>query len=74
LLPPPDADQACPEVAELTAMLRVQAATGPGHPRAVELVGELAVRSAEFATLRARHDVEDTTRGRMRVDRPLAGS
>ncbi|WIX92119.1 hypothetical protein QRY02_17395 [Amycolatopsis sp. DG1A-15b] len=69
----PEAGQACPEraatVAELTAMLRAQVAAEPGHPRAVEL----AVRSAEFATLWARHDVEDTTRGRMRVDHPLFG-
>jgi hypothetical protein len=39
----------------------------------VELVGELAVRSDEFATLWARHDVEETTRGRMRVNHPLVG-
>ena len=48
----PQADQACPDraatVAELTAMLRAQVAAEPGHPRAVELVGELAARSAEF--------------------------
>ena len=73
----PEADQACPErsgtVAELTAMLRTQVAAEPGHPRAVELVSELAVRSAEFAALWARHDVEDTTRGRMRVEHPLVG-
>lgn len=73
----PDADQTCPEraatVAELTAMLRAQVAAEPGHPRAVELVGELAVRSTEFVTLWARHDVEDTTRGRMRVNHPLVG-
>jgi transcriptional regulator with XRE-family HTH domain len=73
----PDADQACPEraatVAELTGMLRAQVAAEPGHPRAVELVGELAVRSDEFATLWARHDVEDTTRGRMRINHPLVG-
>ncbi|MDI5907405.1 MULTISPECIES: helix-turn-helix transcriptional regulator [Streptomyces] len=77
LLLHPEADQACPEraatVAELTAMLRTQVAADPGHPRAVELVGELAVRSDEFATLWARHDVEETTRGRMRVNHPLVG-
>lgn len=54
-------------------MPRTQVAAEPGHPRAVELVGELAVRSTEFATLWARHDVEDTTRGRMRVEHPLVG-
>ncbi|WP_329133682.1 helix-turn-helix transcriptional regulator [Streptomyces sp. NBC_01476] len=77
LLLHPEADQTCPEraatVAELTAMLRAQVAADPGHPRATELVGELAVRSDEFAALWARHDVEETTRGRMRVNHPLVG-
>ncbi|MGH3250739.1 MAG: helix-turn-helix domain-containing protein [Trebonia sp.] len=77
LLLHPEADQACPEraatVAELTGMLRSQVAADPGHPRAAELVGELAVRSSEFAALWARHDVEGTTRGRMRVNHPLVG-
>jgi transcriptional regulator with XRE-family HTH domain len=77
LLLHPEADQACPEraatVAELTAMLRTQVAADPGHPRAAELVGELSVRSVEFTTLWARHDVEATTRGRMRVNHPLVG-
>ncbi|MEU9882136.1 helix-turn-helix transcriptional regulator [Streptomyces phaeochromogenes] len=72
-----EADQTCPEraatVVELTAMLRAQVAAHPGHPRAAELVGELAVHSGEFATLWARHDVEETTRGRMRVNHPLVG-
>jgi transcriptional regulator with XRE-family HTH domain len=77
LLLHPQADQTCPDraatVAELTAMLRAQVAAEPGHPRAVELVGELAVYSNEFATLWARHDVQETTRGRMRVNHPLVG-
>ncbi|WP_216896667.1 helix-turn-helix transcriptional regulator [Nocardia alni] len=77
LLLHPDADPACPEraatVAELTAMLRAQVASAPAHPRAVQLVGELAVHNAEFATLWARHDVESATRGRMRVFHPLVG-
>lgn len=54
-------------------MLRAQVAAEPGHPRAVELVGELAVRSDEFAAIWARHDVAETTRGRMRVNHPLVG-
>ncbi|WP_425424732.1 helix-turn-helix transcriptional regulator [Streptomyces aurantiacus] len=69
--------QTCPEraatVAELIGMLRTQVAADPAHPRAVELVGELAVRSDKFTTLWARHDVEAPTRGRMRVDHPLVG-
>ncbi|MGW2233404.1 MmyB family transcriptional regulator [Streptomyces sp. NPDC001759] len=73
----PETGQACPDraatVVELTGMLRTQIAADPGHPRAVQLVGELAVRSDEFATLWARHDVEETTRGRIRVDHPLVG-
>ncbi|MDX8141013.1 helix-turn-helix transcriptional regulator [Lentzea sp. BCCO 10_0061] len=77
LLLHPEADQACPDraatVAELTGMLRAQVSAEPGHPRATELVDELKARSGEFATLWARHDVEDTTRGRMRVNHPLVG-
>jgi transcriptional regulator with XRE-family HTH domain len=77
LLLHPDADQTCPDraatVAELIGMLRRQVAADPGHPRAVELVGEFAVRSPEFATLWARHDVVETMRGQMRVNHPLVG-
>jgi transcriptional regulator with XRE-family HTH domain len=77
LLLHPEADRTCPDraetVAELTAMLRAQVAAEPGHPRATELVGALAVRSDEFAALWARHDVEETTRGRMRISHPLVG-
>jgi transcriptional regulator with XRE-family HTH domain len=73
----PQADQTCPErkatVAELTAMLRTQVAAEPGHPRAAELVGDLLARSPEFAALWARHDVEEPTRGRMRVNHALVG-
>ncbi|MFI5839002.1 helix-turn-helix transcriptional regulator [Catenuloplanes sp. NPDC051500] len=73
----PGADLTCPEraatVAELTAMLRTSVAADPMHPRAVELVGELAVHSPEFRTLWGRHDIEETTRGRMRVIHPLVG-
>ncbi|KAA2256905.1 helix-turn-helix domain-containing protein [Solihabitans fulvus] len=77
LLVHPEADQSCPNraatVAELTAMLRTQVTADPAHPRAVELVGGLAVRSDEFATLWARHDVADATRGQLRVNHPLVG-
>jgi transcriptional regulator with XRE-family HTH domain len=77
LLLNPEADQTCPNradtVAELIGMLRTQVAADTGHPRAVELVGELAVSSPEFATLWARHDVVKTMRGQMRVNHPLVG-
>src|SRR5205085_197887 len=65
LLLQPGADLTCPDraatVGELTAMLRTAVAADPGHPRALELVGELAVHSAEFRTLWGRHDIEETT-------------
>ena len=77
LLLQPEADLTCPDraatVGELTAMLRTAVAADPGHPRAVELVGELAVHSVEFRTLWGRHDIEETTRGRMRLVHPLVG-
>ncbi|WP_030438268.1 helix-turn-helix transcriptional regulator [Actinoplanes subtropicus] len=77
LLLQPGADLTCPDraatVAELTAMLRTAVAADPGHSRAVELVGELAVHSVEFRTLWGRHDIEETTRGRMRIVHPLVG-
>jgi MmyB-like transcription regulator ligand binding domain/Helix-turn-helix domain len=73
----PQADQTCPDrkatVAELTAMLRVQIAAEPGHPRAEELIARLTTGSTEFTELWRRHDVEETTRGRMRVIHPLVG-
>jgi transcriptional regulator with XRE-family HTH domain len=77
LLCQPGADLTCPDraatVAELTAMLRGAVAADPTHPRAVELVGELAVHSIEFRTLWGRHDIEETTRGRMLLRHPLVG-
>jgi transcriptional regulator with XRE-family HTH domain len=73
----PQADPTCPNrkatVAELTAMLRAQVAAEPGHPRAEELIAGLTTTSAEFAELWGRHDVEETTRGQMRVIHPLVG-
>jgi len=73
----PEADRTCPNraatVAELIGMLRTQVAADPGNPRAVELVGELAVRSDEFAALWALHDVTEPTRGQMRLDHPRVG-
>src|SRR5450756_886155 len=53
-------------------------AAGPGrgragHPRAEELISGLTTSSAEFTQLWGRHDVEETTRGRMRIKHPLVG-
>ncbi|MGH3166987.1 MAG: hypothetical protein ACRDN0_14010 [Trebonia sp.] len=73
----PRADPTCPNrkatVAELTAMLRAQVAAEPGHPRVEELIAGLTTSSAEFAELCGRHDVEEATRGQMRVIHPLVG-
>jgi transcriptional regulator with XRE-family HTH domain len=73
----PQADQTCPDrkatVAELTAMLRAQVAAEPGHPRAEELIAGLTTSSAEFTELWSRHNVEEATRGRMRINHPLVG-
>ncbi|MEU6609566.1 helix-turn-helix transcriptional regulator [Streptomyces shenzhenensis] len=73
----PEADRACPNraatIAELIGMLRTQIAADPGHPRAVELVGELALRSDEFAALWALHDVAEPTRGQMSLNHPQVG-
>lgn len=73
----PQADQTCPDrkatVAELTAMLRSQVAAEPGHPRAEEVIADLTAGSEEFTQLWGRHDVEETTRGRMRIIHRLVG-
>jgi len=73
----PQADQTCPDrkatVAELTAMLRSQVAAEPGHPRAEEVIARLTAGSTEFTQLWGRHDVEATTRGRMRIIHRLVG-
>jgi hypothetical protein len=53
-------------------MLRTQVAAEPGHPRAEELIAALTISSTEFTTLWDRHDVEETTRGRM-INHPLVG-
>lgn len=55
------------------ADLRAGAAATPDHPRLVELVGELAVRSPEFAGMWARQGVRVRRTGRKRLHHPLAG-
>jgi transcriptional regulator with XRE-family HTH domain len=56
---------------EAVAALR---ATADVHdPRLAELVGELSVRSPEFRTWWARHDVQAKTRGTKRMLHPVVG-
>ena len=63
-----------PEVAaETVAALRASAAAVPDDPRLVALVGELSVRSAEFRTLWARHDVRAKEAGTKRLVSPVVG-
>lgn len=73
----PDAREVCPDwessALEYIGMLRAAVAADPDHPRAVELVGELSVHSAEFRRFWARHDVREQTRGTKRFAHPMVG-
>ncbi|MFI0983277.1 helix-turn-helix transcriptional regulator [Streptomyces sp. NPDC021093] len=55
------------------AYLRLTAGRHPGDARLAELIGELAMRSAEFAKLWAKGDVADCTVGNMRMRHPTVG-
>ncbi|MFF5254036.1 helix-turn-helix transcriptional regulator [Streptomyces leeuwenhoekii] len=55
------------------AYLRLTAGRYPTDARLVELIGELAIRSGDFATLWAQGDVADCTVGRMRLRHPTVG-
>ncbi|MGW2093683.1 helix-turn-helix transcriptional regulator [Promicromonospora sukumoe] len=54
-------------------MLRTAVAADPDHPRAVALVGELSIRSAEFRRLWARHDVRESVHGAKVIHHPRVG-
>ncbi|WP_460752620.1 helix-turn-helix transcriptional regulator [Myceligenerans cantabricum] len=54
-------------------MLRSAVAADPGHPRAVAVVGELSIRSAEFRRLWARHDVRESVHGAKVIHHPRLG-
>ncbi|MFJ5259549.1 helix-turn-helix domain-containing protein [Streptomyces sp. NPDC088387] len=57
-----------------TAYLRLTAGRHPGDARLAELIGELAMRDADFATLWAQGDVADCTVGTMRLRHPTVGA
>ncbi|MGK5556398.1 helix-turn-helix transcriptional regulator [Actinomadura kijaniata] len=62
------------EVASATvAHLRAVAGTYPNAPDVVSLVGELVVKSQEFATLWERYDVRKRTNGRKCFQHPAVG-
>ncbi|MFI6070563.1 helix-turn-helix transcriptional regulator [Actinoplanes sp. NPDC051343] len=54
-------------------MLRAAVAADPTHPRAIEVVGELSIRSAEFRRMWAQHDVREAVRGTKTFRHRLAG-
>ncbi|MFC8799402.1 helix-turn-helix transcriptional regulator [Promicromonospora sp. NPDC057138] len=58
---------------EYIGMLRAAVAADPGHPRAVAVVGELSIRSAEFRRLWARHDVRESVHGAKVIHHPRVG-
>ena len=58
---------------ETVASLRASAGSDVDDPALIELVGELSVKSEEFRTLWARHDVRDKTSGEKQVRHPLVG-
>ncbi|GIJ45245.1 transcriptional regulator [Virgisporangium aliadipatigenens] len=73
----PETRARCPEF-ESTAldyigMLRKAVGQDPTHPRALAVVGELSIRSAEFRRLWARHDVTETTHGTKLFAHPRVG-
>lgn len=54
-------------------MLRAAVAADPTHPRAVEVVGELSIRSPEFRRLWATHEVRESVHGASVVQHPQVG-
>ncbi|VVJ18437.1 Putative DNA-binding protein [Amycolatopsis camponoti] len=57
----------------VVASVRSTAGTGPDDPRLTELIGELSLKSAEFRTMWARHDVHERTDGTKRYNNPFVG-
>ncbi|WP_432989287.1 helix-turn-helix domain-containing protein [Dactylosporangium sp. CA-233914] len=59
--------RSCPDwerqALDYMGMLRAAVATDPTHPRAIAIVGELSIRSADFRRLWARHDVRASVSG-----------
>jgi transcriptional regulator with XRE-family HTH domain len=55
------------------AYLRLTAGRYPTDARLAELIGELAMRSADFAKMWAKGDVADCTVGAMRLQHPTVG-
>ncbi|AZM60356.1 MULTISPECIES: helix-turn-helix transcriptional regulator [unclassified Streptomyces] len=58
---------------DMVGYLRMDAGYHPEDPRLSALVGELSVKSEEFRTLWAAHDVKEKSHGVKRVRHPLVG-
>ncbi|MCZ2839609.1 helix-turn-helix transcriptional regulator [Modestobacter sp. VKM Ac-2985] len=61
------------EARRAVASLRLTAGQHPGDPALTALIGDLAVRSSEFAALWARHPVQSCTDGTKRYRHPTVG-
>ncbi|QNE20587.1 helix-turn-helix transcriptional regulator [Kribbella qitaiheensis] len=59
--------------AETVDYLRLYAGRNPDDPELAELIGELSIRSEEFRTQWARHDVRDKSFGVKRMVHPMVG-
>ncbi|MFJ9412858.1 helix-turn-helix transcriptional regulator [Streptomyces sp. NPDC101227] len=66
----PDRDA---EIRRAVSSLRVAAGQHPDDPQLAELIGELSMKSTEFATLWSRHAVRNCTFGTKRFHHPLVG-
>ncbi|MDQ8043884.1 MAG: helix-turn-helix transcriptional regulator [Solirubrobacteraceae bacterium] len=55
------------------ASLRASSTHDPDDPRLTDLVGELSIKSPEFAAMWARHDVKAKTSGTKRFDNAFVG-
>ncbi|HYQ63649.1 helix-turn-helix transcriptional regulator [Actinophytocola sp.] len=58
---------------DLVSQLRMEAGRNPGDERLATLVGELSMRSPEFARLWATHPVREKIRGGYRYRHPVVG-
>lgn len=58
---------------DLVSQLRIAASRSPGDERIATLVGELSMRSTEFARLWATHPVREKVRGGHRYRHPIVG-
>ncbi|WP_331770483.1 helix-turn-helix domain-containing protein (plasmid) [Embleya sp. NBC_00888] len=61
------------KAADIVGALRLDAGCHPDDPQLSALVGELSVKSEEFRSLWATHDVKEKHHGAMRLRHPLVG-